>query len=54
VGLIDRAETSGEHIAVLDAALEGDWEGAACAMEKHLVQSNERANAVLEKIKLGD
>jgi DNA-binding GntR family transcriptional regulator len=54
VGLIDRAETSGEHIAVLDAALEGDWEGAARAMEKHLIQSNERANAVLEKIKLGD
>jgi DNA-binding GntR family transcriptional regulator len=54
VGLIDRAETSGEHIAVLDAALESDWEGAARAMEKHLVQSNERANAVLDKIKLGD
>jgi DNA-binding GntR family transcriptional regulator len=53
VGLIDRAETSAEHIAVLNAALAGDWNAAGDAMDKHLVLSHERANHVFERLSVG-
>lgn len=52
VGMIGKDDTCTEHLAVLDAALAGDWDGAADAMEKHLILARDKAVGVLQKIQL--
>lgn len=52
VGMIGKEETCEEHLAVLEAALAGDWDTAADAMEKHLMLAWGKAAEVLQKIRL--
>lgn len=52
VGMIGKSETCEEHLAVLDAALAGNWNAAADAMEAHLTLARDKAAEVLQKIRL--
>lgn len=52
VGMIGKNETCEEHLAVLDAALAGDWDAAADALEAHLILARDKAAEVLQKIRL--
>lgn len=54
VGMLRKPETCAEHLQVLDAALEGDWNAAADAMEKHLTLAQELAIEVVRQMGLGD
>ncbi len=53
VGMIMQENTLEEHLAVLDAALAGDWEKAASAMDYHLQIAQDKAEEVIRRMHLG-
>ena len=53
VGMIDRGATCEEHLAILQPALAGDWEGAAAALTRHIELARDKAEETLARIHLG-
>ena len=54
VGMISRTATCEEHLAILQPALEGDWDGAAAALTHHLELARDKAEQTLARIHLGE
>ena len=54
VGMIDRGATCEEHLAILQPALAGDWEGAAAALTRHIELARDKAEETLARIHLGE
>ena len=54
VGMIGEADTCEEHLEILQAALVGDWDGAADALYRHLERARDKAEDVIRQIDLGE
>ena len=54
VGMISRTATCEEHLAILQPALEGDWDGAAAALTHHRELARDKAEQTLARIHLGE
>ena len=54
VGMIGEADTCEEHLEILQAALAGDWDGAADALYRHLERARDKAEDVIRQIDLGE
>ena len=54
VGMISRSATCEEHLAILQPALAGDWNGAAAALTRHIELARDKAEETLARIHLGE
>ena len=52
VSMINQEQTCEEHLQILDAALAGDWDGAAMALQHHLELARDKAEGVIKVIRL--
>ena len=52
VSMINQEQTCEEHLQILDAALSGDWDGAAMALQHHLELARDKAEGVIKVIRL--
>ena len=52
VSMINREQTCEEHLEILDAAVEGNWNTAADALQKHLEIARDKAEGVIKVIRL--
>ena len=50
--MINQEQTCEEHLQILDAALAGDWDGAAMALQHHLELARDKAEGVIKVIRL--
>ena len=52
VSMINREQTCEEHLQILDAALQEDWNTAADALQQHLEIARDKAEGVIKVIRL--
>ena len=52
VSMINQEQTCEEHLEILDAALAGDWDRAADALQHHLELARDKAEGVIKVIRL--
>ena len=46
------SRASSRYLQILDAALAGDWDGAAMALQHHLELARDKAEGVIKVIRL--